>query len=98
MRPIAVTLLVLPALACSQPCLELAQKLCDCQPTTSLRDQCRQRASADNGSKNPPADAELACASLLSRCDCHQIGTADGKRACGLARQIPDGGAAIDGG
>lgn len=82
---LASILLLLGATSCSTPCEELAEKRCACLPTTSERDACERRA-ADQRSKRPPSDAdEDRCDALLAGCDCHQLGTREGKRACGLA-------------
>ena len=83
---------VLALSGCKGNCRKLAERLCDCEANSYLKDDCNRRASSEEsrlGTK--PAD-EQRCASLLTTCDCHTIDTAEGKRACGLARYPPDGG------
>ena len=88
---VAASLLCLLASGCKNKCLELAQMICECQPTTTERDTCNQQAS-DQGSKVQvsPTD-EQRCADLMSapppnNCDCHALDTPEGKLRCGMAR------------
>ncbi|MGC4118156.1 MAG: hypothetical protein QM765_27115 [Myxococcales bacterium] len=78
---------------CKNKCLELAQRICECEATSTLRDNCNQRAS-DQGNKVTvsPQDEEN-CAKLIDgdpanrECDCHALDTTEGKLNCGMARQ-----------
>jgi hypothetical protein len=71
---------------CKGNCRKLSEKLCECAPNSISRDTCLQRAANEDGRVAPtPADDAL-CKRLLQTCDCHTIITAEGKRACGLAR------------
>ena len=89
-RWLLLSALVLPiaAAGCTDPCLALAQKLCDCQTTELGKQNCRtqmltayQSARASDLSKSGPE-----CAALVDKCDCHKLDTEAGKKACGLAR------------
>jgi hypothetical protein len=71
---------------CKGKCQELSEKLCDCMVTTIDRDACRRQAGAREGRVSPTAAQEQVCVGLIKTCDCHNISTLEGKRACGLAR------------
>ncbi|MBI5545431.1 MAG: hypothetical protein HY901_16215 [Deltaproteobacteria bacterium] len=71
---------------CKGPCLQLAEKICECEATSTLRDQCKQRASDESSRVTVTVTDEEHCTTLLDGCDCHALDTADGKLACGLAR------------
>jgi hypothetical protein len=75
----------LALLSCKGQCRQLSEKLCQCQATTFAKEQCMQRAAAEESRVHPTAAQEATCQSLLANCDCHQIDTPAGKRACGLA-------------
>jgi len=77
---------LLIASGCKNPCLELAQKICDCQSTTSLRDACNQQASDRNSLETVTPEDEETCTALMDKCDCHALDTAEGKLNCGIAR------------
>jgi hypothetical protein len=72
--------------ACTGPCLQLAGKICDCQSTSTLRDQCNQQANDTKSQVNITGDDDARCQQLLTRCDCHALDTEQGKVECGLAR------------
>ena len=87
MKPILLLSAALAcASACTDPCLELAQKICDCQPTSALRDSCRQSASTEKGRINITSQDDQACSALVDGCDCHLLDTPEGKVKCGQAR------------
>jgi hypothetical protein len=91
-RGIFLCLLVLSVLSgCKSSCVELAGKICDCQPTQTDRDQCNTAESSRASSIDPTAEEEATCAALVKTCQCHELNTANGKVACGLARP-PDSG------
>lgn len=97
-RPLMKRLLLaaavsLAALAgCKNPCLELAQKLCECESTATLRDSCSQRATDEANRNAVSPDQEANCRELMAPsdggrpCDCHMLDSPEGKLACGLAR------------
>ena len=87
MRACLAALLLAFALAgCKGNCRQLSERLCDCQPSQTDKDACLQRASSEESRIGPTAEQEQVCGQLLATCDCHTINTAEGKRACGLAR------------
>lgn len=71
---------------CKGNCRKLSEKLCDCEINTTAKDACLQRVSSEETRIGPTAADENTCAKLLDTCDCHLIGTVEGKQACGLAR------------
>jgi hypothetical protein len=78
-------LLLLPS--CKSPCRALSEKLCDCRATTVEREQCARMVSQEESSVDEvTAEDEARCQALLEDCDCRNLQTAEGKRACGLAR------------
>jgi hypothetical protein len=92
MRACLAALVLAFALAgCKGSCRQLSEKLCECQPSQAAKDACLQRVSSEESRIGPTADQEATCAELLPGCDCHTIDTAEGKRACGLARALDAG-------
>ncbi len=83
----ASVLCLLFAGGCKNKCLELAQKICECEPTSTLRDNCNQQASQQGSQVVVTPEDEQNCAELLDKCDCHNLDTAEGKLACGMARE-----------
>lgn len=83
---LAAALLPLLAVGCKGSCRQLSEKLCDCQVTASSKTACLQRVASEDARVAPKSEQEAVCAGLLSGCDCHQIDTPEGKRACGLSR------------
>lgn len=71
---------------CKGPCRTLAEKLCDCEATSLLRESCLREASQEESRVSPTVEQEAQCEALIEQCDCNSIETTEGKRACGLAR------------
>jgi hypothetical protein len=105
-KSVALALVALVALtfaACSSPCQDLADRICNCQPAGSLRDNCKTSVKNQIGNATQrPSDADQAtCSKLLSTCPdpendpsrCEVMQTQAGREACGLAFPLPDGGA-----
>lgn len=83
---ILAALALAPVLAaCSTPCEELASKVCACEPTRRAVDACERRASQQQDTRAATSAEEARCEALVDTCDCNALGTAAGKRACGLA-------------
>lgn len=87
-------LLVALLSGCKSQCRQLTEKLCDCAETTILKQQCLTDAATKDSSYGSNPTSENICHALLTGegsdagvCDCHQLSTPEGKRACGLARQ-----------
>ncbi len=83
---VGAAVLPLLLLGCKGSCRQLSEKLCDCQVTTNAKTSCLQRVASEEGRIGPTATDEAVCKQFLDTCDCHQIDTPEGKRACGLAR------------
>ncbi len=83
---------------CGSPCQDLADRICDCQPAGTLRDNCTSSVKTQIGSTNPTDADQAFCAQKLKECpdfgsspgDCPVLQTPDGKEKCGLA--FADGG------
>lgn len=88
---LGAAVLSLLSLGCKGSCRQLSEKLCDCQVTTAAKTACLQRVATEESRIGPKAADEATCQGLLQQCDCHQIDTYEGKRACGLARERPGG-------
>jgi len=89
MRLALFALLAAFALAgCSNPCIKLAEKICECQTNTVDREACNQRASNEKAQIDLTRTDEDRCAALVDKCDCHALATPEGKRNCGLAREL----------
>jgi len=80
----ATTLLFLST-ACSTPCRSLAEKLCDCETDTTSRETCLRGVAERAGTYDATEAQNQVCDGFLGSCDCKNLNTADGKRACGLA-------------
>jgi hypothetical protein len=80
------TVALLGAAGCKGSCRQLAEKLCECEANTVDRERCLQNVSQRSSGAVVTADDEVACEALLDQCDCNNIDTAEGKRACGMAR------------
>jgi len=74
---------------CKGNCRKLAERLCDCEANSFLKDDCNRRAANEEGRISPKPADENTCAAFLNTCDCHTINTPEGKQACGLARKPP---------
>jgi hypothetical protein len=88
-RRVLLWALMVSALAgagCKGKCRSLSEKLCDCADNSSAREICLRRAASEESRLSPTEDQEALCDSLLERCDCSQVNTVEGKRACGLIR------------
>jgi hypothetical protein len=90
-RLVALVALAL-ASACTEPCQELANRLCSCSGGGSARDAC-ERGADDRLSDVGTGDAkQKECEGWLDTCHapdgaefCEWIGTANAKVACGIA-------------
>lgn len=77
---------VLLVTGCHGPCRQLSEKLCECSENSIQKEACLRRASSEEARVGPTPEQEQVCSGLLAGCDCHNIDTPEGKRACGLAR------------
>jgi predicted small secreted protein len=94
-RPLAIAALVAIATlaaGCSNPCQDLGDRICDCNPSGVSTDTCKRQVSNMLDDANPSKDQESVCSDYLDRCDaprgadfCTWLSSAEGKQACGLA-------------
>ncbi len=77
---------LLGAAGCKGSCRQLAEKICECEPNTVDREQCIQTVSQRSAAATVTDQDAATCEALLEQCDCNTIDTAEGKRACGMAR------------
>ncbi len=71
---------------CKGACRELADKLCDCSTNSVEKELCLQRAAQEESRVEPEEKDEAVCEGLVEGCDCNNVETEAGKKACGLAR------------
>ncbi len=93
LAPIALAALALTA--CSGPCKELGDRLCQCAPSGTSRDTC-QRQVDDALAKQSPSQSQ--CNAWLDSCTpnppggaqfCEWLLTDAGKSACGISYPTP---------
>ena len=100
MRPYLFALLagVVLAAGCKNPCRQLAESLCDCEPNTPLKEQCLRTVQQREGQLDEPiTEAQRSlCLAKLETCDCRKLEDpssaerAKAKRECALARETPE--------
>lgn len=74
--------------ACTDPCVELGEKICECEsvsPTSYDADQCKVELNKKASLIEISDEAQDRCEQLLDGCRCDALDTAEGKQACGLA-------------
>jgi hypothetical protein len=86
-------------MGCADPCEELAERICTCQPTETSQSACKSRVEEqlDKGPDKPTAGDDNYCEKLLDRCHdpeddravCARLETPQGKIDCGLAYPAP---------
>jgi len=87
------TVALLGLAQCGSPCQDLAERICNCQPAGTLRDNCKSSAKQQIGSSNPTSSDQAFCADRLQHCpdpastptQCQVLQTQQGKEDCGLA-------------
>jgi hypothetical protein len=71
------------AVGCKDPCAELANKICDCEPDETQKQSCKDRYKTDTVK---PTDAEQdRCDKLNDSCSCNALACGD-FAACGLGK------------
>lgn len=96
MRRLVATFALVLLSACTEPCQELANRLCTCSGGGSASDAC-ERGAEDRLNAVGAGDAKQnECKGWLDTCHepegaefCEWIGTADAKVACGIALPEP---------
>lgn len=89
---LAALVLGLAQQACSSPCMQIQQQLCQCQGKTQTEQRTCEDAASAQEKLAPPTDAQLAaCEALLDSCEaqvakgCETLDTAEGRKACGIS-------------
>jgi hypothetical protein len=103
LAPLALGLLC--AVGCGSPCQDLADRICNCQPSGTLRDSCKSSVKNQIDAAKPTSSDQSYCSDRLKTCpdpestpsQCQVLETQAGKEACGLAFPETDGGV-TDGG
>jgi hypothetical protein len=77
---------------CKDNCRQLSEQLCQCAANTNDRNTCLNGVAQRAANTDVTSDDNSLCGALINNCDCHTVGTVQGKYACGLARlPIPYG-------
>lgn len=77
---------------CKDNCRQLAEELCNCAANSNEKNTCLNAVAQRAANTNVTSSDNALCGSLKNGCDCHTVGTVEGKYACGLARPpIPYG-------
>lgn len=71
---------------CGSPCKDLADKICDCQPTRLRQDRCHTNVDAADRNTSLSGEEDDRCQAILDSgtCTCEAVQAAD-YAACGLA-------------
>jgi len=86
-RLLLLSLCLLPAiglLGCD-PCATLADRICQCQHTEYLRQQCSTRVEVQKQQRQPTDADKKSCEAALKTCNCASLENQD-LAACGYAR------------
>ena len=78
--------LALGAVACGSACKDLANKVCDCQPTRAKKDSCELAVDTAAENSEPSSGQEDVCQDILDsgECTCEALQAGD-LAVCGLA-------------
>jgi len=74
--------------ACTAPCDQLADNICNCLSDLSSRAACKQQISAEDSTVKVSAADQKFCSTKLETCTCDRLNNGD-REACGLTRE-PD--------
>lgn len=76
---------------CGNACKDLANHICDCQPTRGKKDRCQNSVSIANSNASLSSEQQDLCSSILDSgaCTCQALQNGD-LAACGLARDPLD--------
>jgi hypothetical protein len=73
--------------ASCDPCVQLSNLVCDCEPTANVQIACRQERELQRSQRNEDdADPEI-CAAALQTCTCAAMENNDWE-ACGMTRDF----------
>lgn len=95
-RLLAIAAVVALAAGCSNPCQDLGDRICQCNPTGVSEDTCKQQVDNVISDVDPTESQDELCSDYLDSCDapsgvsfCEWLTTEAGKVACGLAYAPP---------
>ena len=77
--------LALAPIGCNGPCEELANQICDCELSTSLKNQCLEQVRSAMQNRPVSNEESAACESKLDSCTCDRLDSED-FAACGLEK------------
>jgi hypothetical protein len=74
--------------ACGNDCKDLANKICDCQPTLAQQQRCQNAVDAANSNANLSDKQQDCCKAILDAdtCTCSRLEAGD-FAACGLTNE-----------
>ncbi|MBN2497722.1 MAG: hypothetical protein JXR96_24220 [Deltaproteobacteria bacterium] len=89
--PLICSLACLLSWGCGSACRDLANKVCDCQPTRAKKERCEIAVSVADDNLDASDAEEEACQQILDSgsCTCDAVLTGD-LAACGLAHSTLD--------
>jgi hypothetical protein len=97
MRTLALTLAAAATLAlaaCSNPCRDLGERLCNCTPAGTTKASCKQAVKTEVSNLNPGKDVEAVCSKALDSCYardgiefCDWINGRCGKASCMISEE-----------
>jgi hypothetical protein len=79
------SVLGLAVAGCGSACKDLANRICDCQPTRAKQDQCKKAVDASSKNFSPSDEEESRCDKLLKQCTCELIRSGNYHAQCGLS-------------
>jgi hypothetical protein len=80
--------IILALAACTAPCDQLADNICNCVSDLTLRAACKQQVSAEDSTVKVSSADQNFCSEKLNTCTCDRLANGD-RDACGLTRE-PD--------
>ena len=72
---------------CGSACKDLANRICECQPTRAKQEQCKKAIDAANKNLDPSDEEENRCDKLMQACTCELIRSGNYHSQCGLSSQ-----------
>src|SRR5262245_20145782 len=82
---LACAVLAFAAIGCNGPCEELANKICDCELSTTLKNQCLEQVRSAMQNRQVTNEESQVCEQKLDTCDCDRLASED-FAACGLQK------------
>ena len=91
LRPVVLSagFLALSGASCD-PCVQLTNSICDCEPTANAQIACRQERELQRSQRDESTADQEICARALETCTCAAMENNDWE-ACGMSRDtVPD--------